>query len=71
MLQDYNPNLPSTFEEAREMQLDILHALAEGGAWPFDPQNPEKVIPPNYPPHPSQLALDVENNFLEAAYLIG
>ena len=51
--------------------MDILHALAEGGALPFDPENFNQNPSPGHPPHPSQMALDEEYNFLEAAYLIG
>ncbi len=71
IIKESNSNLPNTVEQARETQLDIIHALAEGGVMPFDTRNPDLGSRGDGPPHPSQLALDVEYNFLEAAYLIG
>ena len=60
-------SLPKTRDAALELQLDIIHSIAQAGA-----------PPPAYfsshgegPPPPSVLALDQDTNFTEAAFLLG
>ena len=60
-------SLPKTRDAAAELQLDIIHMIAQAGV----PLSSDSSGDREGTPSPSLLALDRDINFIEAVFLLG